>query len=229
MKAAQPSFDTKTPRRVHRTKQPWVEVEVVLDRDGRIAELIPGGKTFELGNKERATQASIRPLMTLTNALARSPEALQQLESIREGENPCEVAKNYVWRAGFTREVVAEVFRLAAASPVRDGRVAFCGVAKSAVWVNAPVGEGDAKQWGRAQSDPRIALRLTMIGGGRCSLLEDGEACGVKLAHDRGRQRFCSVHEQRRANEYRCEILDRNERVEITKFLHRVGRSLGLG
>lgn len=117
-------------------------------------------------------------------------------------------------------------------------RIALTALATRAVFVAAPVDDGDPKQWGHASNDLLIARRIAMIGAGRCvhqvvrkpgdtSSRGHGVAgsgldlCGTRIAKDLGRSRRCSHH-----GSIGRQGLTRRERDEITEFLHRVGRSL---
>lgn len=217
------TFDTKVPR-IHRTKQlGWAGSD-------------PNGhrRVFLMGPKERAAQILVQPLETLVQALATDSDALRSLDSIRRGGcDPASVASKYIWRSGRAQQIVEELFRRAAGSPCERGNLAFSTIAIRGVWVNAPMDTGDPQELGHASRDQVIARRLCAIGAGRCSHAPNQNGrevvCGTRLkARDRGKSRYCEAHlvEKRVSGVSLREQTARNERAEVTKFLHRVGRGL---
>ena len=212
------SFDGETPRRIHRSRQPWAGLE--------------------LGPKERASQARLYPLQQLVLALGSCEIANRRLGLVACGEmDPFQVAKMYVSRSGHTRNVVAEVFRRAAKCGGSSPRMHFSAIAVEGVCVGAALTENESDRWPNSKDYPRAAAMLKLIGTDRCIWTvkrKSGETdhhgrittsggvdlCGRSRVDERG-SRWCADHF------HAGRSFDRNDRESITALLQAAGKALG--
>lgn len=173
-------------------------------------------------------------------AIQKAIEGLEDQEKVIS-DLLANTARRYVRRKGRSQEVVMEIFRRAAESTREDTESAFRSLWSRAVWVSSELDENDPKQWGHAGSDPLIARKLAYLGAGRCTYEvnripgeyssrgaqvrdnhKPADICGVKISSFSGKTCHCLHHEDHGSS------LTKNEREQITEFLHRVGRSLNL-
>lgn len=198
------------PRRRHRPRQPW--------------------RSLELSPKERADQVRLEPVRRLASVLVGDGAARQAVADLRSGlVTEEELACQYVWRAGYTRDVAAAIFREAARSPSPDPRRAILSLADGCVFVDAPLDEGDPRQWPHTDPSRRVeaAAMLAAMGADRCMKLCPGKAgmkiCRAIVARDGQRRRYCSMHEPRTDL---ARKVDRADRDAITELLRAVGDAL---
>lgn len=194
---------------------------------------------LEMDPNLRLAAIRLTPVQDLVGVVVQDRAARESVLSIAGGDATAEkVASRYVRRAGFTRDVVAEVFRRAAAA---TDKWELSLAIESVGWMAPQFVLEDPKprQWSHAKEHSFSAARLMMVGSGRCSgrvIREKGDraahgrlaafrgfdVCGATIASDKGRARYCDLHEPDLAD------FARQDRVAITALLTAVGECLGL-
>jgi hypothetical protein len=191
-------YDGEAPHRKHRRQEPW--------RDHATGAAL-------LSPKERAVQTTYWPVHSLMRALAANDAFLDAIECVRNGvESADRIARRYVRRAGWAREVMRHVVEKAASSESSNPQMRVLGVAAVAVFVNAPLTQADPAQWTHAKRLREAATMLVRLGSRRCLI------CDAVLAHDGGRRRYCAAHD----SAWR----QRADREAILALLNDVGRAL---
>jgi hypothetical protein len=127
-----------------------------------------------------------------------------------------QLARRYVRREGRPRDVMRHIIGRAVISESAHPQFRVLGVATVAVWVNAPLADGDPLEWTHAKRLPQAATMIARLGSGQCL------HCGCNLANDGLRRRYCALHEQEAAYSKRA------DREAILALLNGAGDALGV-
>jgi hypothetical protein len=186
----------EVPRRRHRRFQPWAD--------------------FELSPKELAAETRIYPVRVLVHALASDATFVSALEDGTSEDDLDRLARRYVRRDGRPRRVFRWIIERAATSSAHDPRFQLVGLRVSAVFPDEPLSEHDPDEWTHAKHYRTAAAMLVRLGARRCLY------CGVPLARDGSRRRYCSAHAARALGR------ERADRELIVGLLRAAGDALGI-